>query len=35
VQQNYRRCSGVGGVFLSVAYGGHLHFVFSACDVTI
>jgi len=24
-----------GGVFLSVAYGGHLHFVFSVCDVTI
>jgi len=23
------------GVFLSVAYGGHLHFVFSVCDVTI
>ena len=23
------------GVFLSVAYGGHLYFVFSVCDVTI
>jgi len=24
-----------GGVLLSVAYGGRLHFVFSVCDVTI
>jgi len=23
------------GVFLSLAYGGNLHFVFSVCDVTI
>jgi len=24
-----------GRVFLSVAYGGHLYFVFSVCDVII
>jgi len=24
-----------GGVFISVAYGGHLHIVFSVCDVTV